>query len=101
MVRRAVDNSELDRWRRLDSAELLLALADHAKQDNTFRPRKTLGATRWHLRVGISEFEILCTGPKFLDTQAAVGGGGAVDLVMHLFQLDFAAAVRLLRDRGV
>lgn len=101
MVRRAVDNSELERWRQVDSAKLLGLLADHAKQDVTFRPRATTGATRWHIRVAGAEFEVLCTGPKFMDTRAAVGGGGAVDLAMHLFQVDFIAAVRLLRERGV
>jgi hypothetical protein len=95
---KAVDNCTLARWRSLDAAQVLGALADYAKKDLTFTARADPHTTRWHAHVAGRDVEILCTGPKFWDMRAERGGGGAVDLVMHLFSLDFKDAVQLLRD---
>ncbi|MBZ3343388.1 hypothetical protein IPR00_22095, partial [Xanthomonas perforans] len=38
--------------------------------------------------------ELLATGPKWYDTRAEKGGGGAIDLAMHLLRLDFVSAVK-------
>lgn len=92
-----VDAEELRRWRGLDAATALSALADHAKPDPSFTPIKTKSTSRWHATAAGREFELLLTGPKFFDTRAEKGGGGAVDLAMHLFCLDFKAATELLR----
>lgn len=67
------------------------------RQDHDFRPVKD---TRT-LRVVISPstgpvLELLATGPKWFDARAGRGGGGAVDLAMHLFGQDFVGAVKLL-----
>jgi hypothetical protein len=97
-LRRPVDNSELQRWRQLDSEDLLSLLCTHAKRDSSFEPRARPQTTRWHCNVDGTEYELLCHGPKFYDTRAKRGGGGAVDLVMHLRQLDFSPTVRLLRE---
>jgi len=43
----------------------------------------------------------LCTGPKFWDVRVERGGGGAIDLVMHLYTIKFKAATTLLKERGV
>ena len=101
MRRRPVDNSTLERWRGLDCLVVLRELADHLKQDKTFVPRDRLQATRWQVGAAGFDFELLCTGPRFFDTRAGCGGGGAIDLVMHLFRVDFNHAVALLRDRGL
>lgn len=101
MPRRAVDNLELERWRQLPAADVLRGLADHAKQDRDFHPRESRLSTRWHASIAGQDFELLCTGPKFLDTRANKGGGGAVDLAMHLFSLGFKQAVAVLRNRGI
>ncbi|MGA4005822.1 hypothetical protein ACI2US_05560 [Ralstonia nicotianae] len=58
-------------------------------------------SSRWHARYGSREFELLLTGPKFWDTRERKGGGGAVDLVMHLARVDFSDAVRLLESYGL
>jgi hypothetical protein len=97
--RRAVDNLTLMRWRTLDAVVALRAIADHVKQDAEFRPRQSHDTTRWHASVAGHDYEILCTGPRFLDTRANRGGGGAVDLVMHLLGVDFKRAVKVLQDR--
>jgi hypothetical protein len=101
MVRQLVDNSTLHRWRGLNAAQLLVHLADHAKQDPSFSPTTAVHTTRWHTRFDTCEFELLCTGPKFFDTRANIGGGGAVHLVTHCMRLDFKGAVRFLQERGV
>jgi hypothetical protein len=74
-------------------------VADHLKEDTAFVPRECRQATRWHVSAAGFDYELLCTGPRFFDTRARCGGGGAVDLVMHLFRMDFKHAVALLRDR--
>ena len=101
MKSRKVDQTELNRWRALDAADLLIKIADHVKKDSTFIPIKNSSTTRWHISVNSRDQEILCTGARFWDTVQKKGGGGAVDLVMYLFDVDFLAAVRILRSKGV
>lgn len=96
-----VDKASLERWRSLDAVVVLQALADHAKPDPTYSPIKTQCSTRWYANVNGQDFELLLTGPKFWNTRQAVGGGGAVDLVIHLTGTDFKDAVRLLKQRGL
>ena len=95
-----VDNSELVRWQSLDAAMVLRALAEYAKEDPSYVPRLNTRSSRWHASVG-NDFEILCTGPKFWDDRAQCGGGGALDLAMHLFGLSFKKAARLLAERNL
>lgn len=44
---------------------------------------------KWHTSTGA----LSVTGAKFMNWHGSVGGGGAIDLVMHLNHLDFKAAV--------
>jgi len=80
---------------------VLQALAEHAVEDRTYKPATSQETTRWHASVGGADFELLCTGPKFFDTRANLGGGGAVDVVMHLFAVDFVKAAHLLTAKGL
>ena len=93
----AVDHSSLLRWRSLDATLVLRTVADYAKRDVTFHPVKDSKTSRWHACVRGCDFELLLTGPKFWDPRDRRGGGGAVDLVMHLAHVDFKQAVELLR----
>jgi hypothetical protein len=45
-----------------------------------------------------SAWEILVTNLKWYDVRAGKGGGGGIDLVMHLFGVDFVPAVTLLLE---
>ncbi len=99
--RKSVDNFELARWRRLPAIDVLHLLADHAKQDTHFVPRESAASTRWHVAIDDRNFELLCTGPKFWDTRANLGGGGAVDLAMHLHGVTFKEAAQILRSKGL
>lgn len=101
MARNTVDNLLLDRWRRLPALHVLPLVADHAKQDPSFQPLKALDTTRWHLSAGGTDFELLCTGPKFFDTRSRIGGAGAIDLVCHLWRVGFKDAVQMLLNKKV
>lgn len=83
------------------ATDVLQAVADHAKRDVSYVPVKTDRSSRWHASASGRDFELLCTGPKFWDTRANKGGGGALDLVMHLYQIPFLRAARLLEERGL
>jgi len=91
------DSSTLARWRSLDAAHCLGAVADYAKKDLTFKPAR-IRTPPFACHVAGHDVELLCTGSKFWDT-GPNAGRCAVDLVVHLFSLDFKRAVRLLRDK--
>jgi hypothetical protein len=84
----------------MPSEDALALLAIHCKADPTFQPVKQATTRRWHALTGRGEFEILTTNHKWYDTRAKIGGGGAIDLAMHLLQLSFVEAVKLLIERG-
>ena len=44
---------------------------------------------KWHTAAGV----LSVTGPKFMNWTLGAGGGGAIDLVIHLQRLDFKAAL--------
>lgn len=69
-----------------------------SKADASFIPMRDSHTHRWHLRVGDREFELLTSGPKWFDTRLKLGGGGGIDLAMHLLALDFRQAVTKLRQ---
>ena len=96
-----VDNSDLTRWHSLDAAAVLKVLADYVKEDPTYVPRLNTHSSRWHASVAGNDYEILCTGPKFWDQRANHGGGGALDLAMHLFGISFKKAARLLAESNL
>jgi hypothetical protein len=80
----------------MPSEDALALLAIHCKPDPSYQPIKERTTRRWHARTSGGEFEILTTGPKWYDTRAKIGGGGAIDLAMHMLQLSFVDAVRIL-----
>jgi hypothetical protein len=83
----------------MPSADALAMLAIYVKADPAYVPIKDPRSRRWHARTPCGEFELLTTGPKWWDTRAEKGGGGAIDLAMHLLQLTFVDAVKLLVAR--
>jgi hypothetical protein len=50
---------------------------------------------KWRTARGV----LSVTGPKFINWNQGVGGGGAIDLVMHVQQLGFGRALQWLEDR--
>jgi len=49
---------------------------------------------KWHTPEGV----LSLNGPKFMNWTRGVGGGGAIDLVIHLQHLDFTAAIGWLAE---
>ena len=43
--------------------------------------------------------DIVVSGTQWFDNKAGIGGGGAIDLVMHIGGVDFLAACRSLVDQ--
>ena len=50
---------------------------------------------KWRTDQGV----LTVTGPKFMNWNQGVGGGGAIDLVMHLRQVGFGQALQWLEQR--
>lgn len=96
-----VDNVSLERWRSLDALLVLQAVAACSKVDPTYVPVKASTSRRVHATVAGRDFELLLTGVKFWDARRAVGGGGAIDLVIHVFETDFKGAARILKQCGL
>ena len=86
----------LERLRTMSVQQTLDRLGLYWKADAQFQPVKNAQTVRLHVSVGGSNVELLATGPKWYDTRAGQGGGGAIDLTMHLLQLSFVAAVKRL-----
>ena len=100
-VRRSFSPALLDRLRDMPSEAVLAHLAIELKPDSTFVPVKDTGSRRWHAHTARGDFEILTTGPKWYDTRARKGGGGAIDLAMHVLGLSFVDAVKRLTEKGI
>jgi hypothetical protein len=99
VARRSFSAVTLTRLREMSASEALGLLATYAKPDPTYLPIKNAHSRRWHVRTACGEFEILTTGPKWYDTRARSGGGGAIDLAMHLLGLSFVDAVKHLTTK--
>lgn len=97
-MHRSFTREALTRVRDIPSAQALSLLATCCKADPTYVPVKDPRSRRWHVCTAGGDFEILTTGPKWFDTRAKKGGGGAIDLTMHLLQVPFAEAVTRLLE---
>jgi hypothetical protein len=98
-MRRSFNLATLTSLREMTSEDALALLSVHCKSDSTYVPVKQLISRRWYACTTCGEFEILTTGLKWYDTRAKKGGGGAIDLAMHVRQLSFVDAVKLLAAR--
>ncbi|EPH6076889.1 TPA: hypothetical protein ACV5PZ_004985 [Escherichia coli] len=98
-ARRSFRPELLARLRDMPVPTALDLLGLYWKRDPDFRPLKDKRTERVHVSVGGGVVELLATGPKWYDTRAEKGGGGAIDLAMHLLRLDFVSAVKQL-DRS-
>ena len=69
-----------------------------SKTDSFFTPVKSAKTQRIHVSNPNSGyvFELIVTGQKWFDVKSGKGGGGAIDLVMYLNQVNFSAAIAQL-----
>jgi hypothetical protein len=96
MRRRSFDPVVLDSLRSMTPQQTLDRLGLLWKRDPYFKPIKNQATVRLHVSIGGGVTELLVTGPKWFDTRAKRGGGGAIDLTMHLLGLSFVDAVKRL-----
>lgn len=95
-ARRSFPPALLDELREMPVPAALDLLGLYWKRDPDFRPIKDKHTARVNVSIGGGVVELLTTGPKWYDTRAEKGGGGAIDLAMHLLRLDFVSAVKRL-----
>ena len=87
----------LESLRTLSVQHTLDRLGLYWKADAQFHPLKNAATVRLHVSLPAGgTFELLATGCKWYDTRTGQGGGGAIDLTMHLFALSFVQAVKRL-----
>jgi len=87
-----------EQLRTLPIPEALMYLDLYAKVDRSYRPRNDAKERRLHVSLKSGEvIELLLTGEKWYDKRAEKGGGGAIDLVMHLYEEGFPQAVQRLQ----
>lgn len=101
MARRSFDDATLAQVREMPLSQVLDKLQTGGqifwRRDLDFVPDKDKRTVRLFLSSpGGFAWEVLVTGLKWFDTRAGKGGGGGIDLVMHLLQIDFVKAVKLL-----
>lgn len=85
--------------RAMSVQQTLDCLGLYWKRAPDFVPVKDRQTVRLYVSIGSGVIELLATGTKWYDTRMNKGGGGAIDLVMHLYRLDFVSAVKLLKSR--
>lgn len=96
MAKRSFSPEVLTKLREMPVTEALDLVGLAWKRDQDFKPVKDLLTVRLHVPVGGQIIEFLVTGTRFFDAGASTGGGGAIDLIMHIFRLDFVSAVNRL-----
>ena len=103
MVRK-FDDETLVLVRSLPLTQVLDRLGVHLgffwRRDADFRPIKSARTQRLYVSWKGAAWELLVTDEKWWDVRGRKGGGGGIDLVMHLAGVDFVAAVKLLKDSG-
>lgn len=81
-------------WERRQQAEHLRGVAlDHVLPLCDARPDND-DKHKWHTPEGV----LSVNGPKFMNWNCGIGGGGAIDLVIHLKHFDFKTAVDWLAE---
>lgn len=76
--------------------DALFAVGAYSKEDPTFVPVKHPDTRRFHVSVDERDYELLICRDKWYDTREKKGGGGAIDLMMHVYSEPFNKALRRL-----
>lgn len=73
-------------------------LGFYVSRDSAFQPRVNKRTVSLFVSDDSDVRELIVTGEKWFDKRENVGGGGAIDLAMHLKGLSFPQAVRALTE---
>lgn len=95
-MKKRFDEKLLTQFREQKTEETFKYLGLYYSIDRDFVPVGNPNTKRFNVSVNNQVFEIVSTGVKWFDTRWKKGGGGAIDLVMHLYGVDFVAAVKIL-----
>lgn len=88
---------ELDAARKIKLLTVVEEFSDFYTQDKTFKPQRNMDGKVFVVEIDGKRFSnLLITGEKWFDQDKKVGGGGAIDLLMHLKSITFVQAVKLL-----
>lgn len=101
MARKSFEDFQLIQVRSLPLLRILDRLRADGKlfwrRDMDFLPEKDRRTIRLFISsLSGSAWEMLITDLKWYDTRVGKGGGGGIDLVMYLLDLDFVSAVATL-----
>jgi len=106
MTRRKVPTRTIDAVRNVPLSVTLQALQEggqlNFKVDPTFHPRADASTRRVHVSLQSGRvLEVLLTGIKWFNVTQNVGGGGSIDLAIHLLDCSFKAAVLCLAEHAL
>lgn len=82
-----------DALRAIGLLDALHALGAYAKEDASYEPTKNRDARRYHVSAAGRDYELIVWQQKWYDTREKKGGGGSIDLTMHLYGETFSRAV--------
>lgn len=92
-----IDDAVLNELRSLSVLDTLNRLGVYWKLDTTYvSATPGIPSRRLNASCNGNEYEFIATNEKWFDTRANKGGGGAVDLTMHIFKDPFRQAIKRL-----
>lgn len=87
------DKDLIARFRMMSVEQTALTLGLYCKQDKEYRSTTHKHSSCFHISKDSEVFEIITTELKWYSTHRGCGGGGGIDLAMHLFGECFKAAL--------
>lgn len=96
-MRKRISAESIRGLRELALRPVLESLGYYVANDASFAPVKDQRTQRWIVTDSVGTHELLVTGIRWFDTRRLKGGGGAIDLLMHLRDISPGAAIALLR----
>lgn len=94
-----IKDDDIARLRSMSADDTFKLLDLYTKTDREYQPQKNAQSKRVNVSVGSSVIELIVTDAKWYDSRAQRGGGGAIDLTMHLYREPFVKAVQRLQAR--
>lgn len=88
--------SELNRLRAMSVEATLKLFNLPFRVDEDYRSYKNTDSKKLIVTIDSRQVELIITGEKWYDVESKRGGGGAIDLTMHLFREPFKAAAKRL-----
>lgn len=91
-----ISPEQIAKVRAIPLETVLERLGFYVSRDSAFQPRVDKRTVSMFVSNDAGVRELIVTGEKWFDKRENVGGGGAIDLTMHLLGISFTKAVRKL-----